>query len=82
MSQQSSWPVENHKGPHYTLTIFPGGKLVLTTPDTIDDDQLENVSIRMARWLKSTDDPLILGDCVVQMMVVAPGEVTVERSEV
>lgn len=81
MSQQSSWDGEAHGGPHFVLTIFPGGKLVLTTPSEVPDDQFERISRIFANWLKSEDTyPLIIGDCVVQMMTIGAKEVFIERA--
>lgn len=79
-SQPSSWDGEAHHGPHFILTVFPGGKIVLTTPDTINQAMMDNISALFRRWLAEPDPfPLVIGDCLVQMMLVPVTEVTVEQ---
>lgn len=83
LSQQSSWPGENHRDPHYTLTVFPGGKTVLTTPSDVNDKEFGRIHEIFANWLASDDNyPLIIGNCIVQMTRVPPVEVIVERAKV
>lgn len=80
MSQQSSWDAEVHRDPHWILTVWPGGKLVLTTPSEVSQEVFYHVSTVFQEWLASEDNhPLIIGDCLVQVMAVPPQEVVVER---
>lgn len=76
----SSSGVENHRDPHWILLIWPDGKLVLTTADDIDDSQFAVVSKLVHEWAHSTDnEPLVIGNCLVQMQPVVVREVSVER---
>lgn len=75
----SSWDGENHKGPHWILTIFPNGKLVLTTAEHIPLETVEHVRELLTKWLASDQQaPLIIGDCLVQLTPVNPREVTID----
>lgn len=55
----------SHKGPHFTLTIFPDGKLLLSTPDAIGPEMLRRITEMFQAWLDGKQPGLILGSCVV-----------------
>ena len=78
----SSWDGETHKGPHFTLTVFPNGKTILTTPDLIPSAKVEEMARFIQRWLTSTDNyPLVIGDCVVHLTPVNPREFVLDVPE-
>lgn len=69
---------ENHSSPHWILTLTPKGKMLLTTPDKIDMATMEHVSGVVQRWLTAEDQyPLVIGDCLVQLVQMEPVEVSV-----
>ena len=77
----SSWDGDAHKGPHYTLTIFPNGKTVLTTPDRLREDELDRVMGAFQNWLRDPSSaPLVIADCLVHMTTVNPREFVVEEA--
>lgn len=80
LSQPSFSDVERHAGPHYVLTIWPDGKLVLTTPSAITNDDFDHVNRVFQQWLSSEETyPLVIGNCLVQMQSLPVKEVLVER---
>lgn len=67
----SSLPDENHSGAHWTLTIYPDGRTILSTPEAIDMQDFERVREIYSRWVEAkSNDPLIIGNCVVQFIAV------------
>ncbi|HEX5016494.1 MAG TPA: hypothetical protein VFX15_02785 [Actinomycetes bacterium] len=67
---QNSWDGDDkHEGPHFTLTVFPDGKAILTTPDDVEPDQFESIQTMMRQWVADkANRPLFIGKCVVQVM--------------
>jgi hypothetical protein len=64
-------PDENHNGAHWTLTIYPDGRTVLSTPNDIDLQQFERVREIYQEWVHNDGSaPLIIGNCVVQFISV------------
>ena len=76
---QSSWDAEidNHKGPHWILTIFPNGKLILTTPDPITQQAHDQARAVISDWMGAEGhEALIIGDCLVNLQSIRPQEFT------
>jgi len=62
---------ENHAGAHWTLTIYPDGRTILSTPEAIDLQDFERVKEVYNHWVEHNGtDPLIIGNCVVQFIAV------------
>lgn len=71
----------SHRGAHFTLTIFPNGKMLLTTPDRLSNEQFEVVSKMVGHWMGDESyAPLIIGQCKVILAAAVPSEVTVQRN--
>jgi hypothetical protein len=67
-SSQPTFSADNHpphKGPHWTLVIFPDGKMLFTTPDVVHPQVIEMARKLWAEWLTSGQEgqALFLGDC-------------------
>lgn len=81
-SPRSSWDAdeENHSGPHFILTVFPGGQMVLTTPDELDEKLFIQIQNLFSAWLAADSSfPLVIGNCVVQFAATSPKSVEVHR---
>lgn len=53
--------------PMFTLTIFPGGKLLLTTPQYLNEEAARTIGGLFERWWSNEENrPLILSDVEVQ----------------
>jgi hypothetical protein len=69
----------SHKGPHFTLVIWPSGKTILTTPDDINRAEFETIRALMQEWFdRDTAEPLVIGNCRVILSTVPLREVEVE----
>lgn len=78
-SQLSSWG-DSHEGPHFTLTTFPDGKMILTTPSYLTEDEFNAISALFNQWVASPDPyPLVIGNCKVAFAATAPREGRVIR---
>jgi hypothetical protein len=55
------------------LTVFPDGKLILSSPGDISPEKYDHIARTFQEWLLSDEPyPLVIGDCVVQMTAVSP----------
>lgn len=79
-SPPSSWVAEDrHKSAHFILTIFPDGKLILTTPDQLQPEQFLVIKELFRDWMNSeVSFPLVIGDCLVRVQTVDAREIVVE----
>ncbi len=82
-SQPSSWLAEDahaHKSPHFLLLVYPDGRLILTTPDILSDEQFGAIQAVFNDWLENSDSkPLMIGDCQVVMQSLRPTGAEVVR---
>ena len=73
-SPPSSWPDEHaHTGHHYSLLVFPDGRVILTTPDELEAEDFDFVRAIFQDWVSTPgSDPLIIGSCKVILQPIAP----------
>jgi hypothetical protein len=70
----------SHSGPHFTMTVFPDGRLILTTPDNLDIGQFEQIKALMGDWINAERPfPLVIGQCQVIFSPVEPRAVEIRR---
>lgn len=81
---RSSWdgssnPHEDHKDPHFTLLIFPDGRTILSTPSNVRYEEFEKIREIYHEWANNKKaSPLVIGNCVVELMSVAPDAAKVD----
>ncbi len=79
--QPSSWADDHHNGPHFTLLTFPDGKLILTTPSHLTEEEFQAIQILMNDWVAAdTAYPLVIGNCRVAFARMPPKVADVVRA--
>jgi len=81
-SQPSSWDgSDRHRGAHFSLLVFPDNRMILTTPDTLEQREFDQVQAIMREWLEADRPyPLVIGGCIVHIRTTLSPALAVERA--
>lgn len=66
-SSQPSFSVDRHSDKHFILTVWPDGKIALTTPDSLTLAEMADVRALVKTWLDRDTEVLVIGNCHVVM---------------
>ena len=82
-SLPNTWPGEHaHRGPHFTLLVWPDGRLILATPDELSEQQFLTIREAFNQWTADpSSDPLMIGACQVVFQPLAPQAEVVRVSQ-
>lgn len=70
-TSQPSFSVDSHPGHHFIMTVLPSGKVAITTPDSLTQDEFDHVRESVREWLDGEMEALVIGNCQVVFAQVA-----------
>jgi hypothetical protein len=64
-TSQPSFSVDSHAGHHFVMTVMPSGKVAITTPDSLTQQEFDRVRDTIREWLDGEMEALVIGNCQV-----------------
>ena len=64
-SSQPSFSLDRHADAHFVMTVFPNGRVALTTPSKLTTTEHDEVRALVKAWLDGEHEALVISNCVV-----------------